>query len=366
MVPALTRFCPVPGANARLYLRPMGLLPVTAAPGAWALAGGRFAFSLAELIVRDGPAIHRILAPVPEILSWGRNAGSAVAERLETLLAALTAPRPPLAGLSLDRPRLMAVLNVTPDSFSDGGTFLDPGAAIIRGDVLRAAGADLIDVGGESTRPGAAPVPAEEELRRVRPVIAALAARGARLSVDTRHAAVMAGSLAAGASLINDITGLAGDPESLPLLAARNAPVVLMHMQGEPGTMQDTPRYIDAALDVYDWLEARVAACRAAGIPLANIAVDPGIGFGKSVNHNLECLRHLSLFHGLGMALLVGVSRKRFIAALSRDEPPMERLPGTLAAGLEAAAQGAQILRIHDVEAFAQARAVWEGLHPAS
>jgi dihydropteroate synthase len=366
MIPALTGFAPFPDPTSRLYLRPVGLLPAADAPGAWRLAGGRLAFTLAELIVRDGPEIRRVVAPVSDILSWSQAAGKAVARRLEELLAALSRPRPPLAGLSLDRPRLMAVLNVTPDSFSDGGAFLEPAMAIPRGEALLAAGADIVDIGGESTRPGAAEVPADQELARVLPVISALAARGARLSIDTRHARVMDGALAAGATLINDITGLTGDADSLPLVAARAAPVVLMHIQGEPGTMQEAPHYIDAALDVYDWLEARVTACRAAGIPLERIAVDPGIGFGKTVAHNLQCLRHLSLFHGLGAALLVGVSRKRFIATLSRGEPPTARLPGTLAASLDALSQGAQLLRIHDPDAFVQARAVWEGLHPAA
>ncbi len=360
----LTGFCPNPSATARLYLRPVGLLPAALAHNAPVLAGGRFAFTLAELIVRDGATIHRALAPVSDIFSWGQAAGRPAVERLDSLLTALTQPRPPLAGLSLERPRLMAVLNVTPDSFSDGGLFHDPDSAIARGEALLAAGADFIDVGGESTRPGAATVTAEDELARVLPVVTGLAARGARLSIDTRHAQVMSRTLAAGAVLINDITGLTGDPDSLPLTAAGGAPVVLMHMQGAPATMQEAPHYADAALDVYDWLEARVAACRAAGIALNNIAVDPGIGFGKTVSHNLECLRQLSLFHGLGTALLVGVSRKRFIAALSRNEPPPARLPGTLAAGLDALGQGVQVLRVHDLEEFAQARAVWEGLHP--
>ncbi len=349
----------------RLYLRPPGLSPAGGeATGTVPLAGGRFSFSRLERITRADGTISRAAMPLEELISWGRAQEPAVAARVETLLANLARPRPALAGLSLERPRLMAVLNVTPDSFSDGGDFFDPARAIEHGLALLEAGADIIDVGGESTRPGAAPVSLEEEARRVVPVVKALAERGARVSIDTRHATVMRAALEAGAAILNDVSGLAGDPESLRVAAESGAPVVLMHMRGEPGTMQQAPRYENAALDVYDWLEARVEACLAAGIPLARIVVDPGIGFGKSLEHNLDILRNLSLYHGLGAALLLGVSRKRFIAALSRDEPPKERLPGTLAASLEGLNQGCQILRIHDLAAFTQARAVWEGLNP--
>ena len=365
MVLGLNDFRPNLNEATRLYLRPVGLFPAKRAPGAFVLAGGRFAFAIAEVSLRDGSVVRRAVAPVSDILAWGRAAGAVASERLESLLAALTHPRPSLAGVSLDRPRLMAILNITPDSFSDGGAYFDCDAALTRGEALLAAGADYIDIGGESTRPGSAAVSAEEEKRRVLPVISALAARGARLSIDTRQAVVMDAALTAGAALINDVTGLTGDPDSVSVVASRKAPVVLMHIQGEPGTMQNAPHYDDVALDVYDWLEARIAACRAAGISEAKIAVDPGIGFGKTTAHNLECLQQLTLFHGLGVALLVGLSRKRFIAALSQNEPPMARVPGTVAATLDALSQGVQIVRIHDFEAFAQARAVWEGLYPA-
>lgn len=355
-----------PDDRARIYLRPLSPLPVADAPAdALPLAGGRFAFALAELIVRRDGVIDRAVASVPEIRAWGRQNGPTVSARIDHLLDALSRPRPPLAGLDVDRPRLMAVLNVTPDSFSDGGEFLDPARAIARGLALHAAGADFIDVGGESTRPGAAPVSPETERARIEPVVAALAAAGARVSIDTRHALVMRAALSAGAVLINDISGLTGDPDSLAVAAASGAPVALMHMRGEPGTMQEAPDYADAALDVYDWLEARLEACRAAGIPLERILVDPGIGFGKTVGHNLDILRQFSLYHGLGATLLAGVSRKRFIAALSGGEPPRERLPGTITASLMALNQGCQSLRVHDLAEFAQVRAVWEGLHPA-
>lgn len=357
---------PGAGEGVRVYLRPVGLLPLEAwAKGAAVpLAGGRFAFAHVELIVRQGEQIERAFAPLAEAMAWGLERSRAAAEALDRQLAALTRARAPFAGVGMDRPRIMGVVNVTPDSFSDGGDFLDPAAAIAQARALREAGAEFLDIGGESTRPGSAPVPPEEEEARILPVIRALAGEGAVVSVDTRHARVMRSAIAAGAAVVNDISGLTGDPDSLRAVAETGAPVVLMHMLGEPGTMQQDPRYADAALDVYDWLEARVAACTAAGIPLERIAVDFGIGFGKTVAHNLTILRHTALYHALGCAVLVGVSRKSFIGRLSRGEPPKARVSGSLAAGLEGWNQGAQILRVHDVAETAQARAVWEGLNP--
>jgi dihydropteroate synthase len=318
-----------------------------------------------EAALRGAGGIRRAVGTLAGLRAWGHGPGAAQGPAVERWLAALTGGREPFAGLSLERPRLMGVINVTPDSFSDGGDWLDTGRAVAHGLALLEAGADILDIGGESTRPGAAPVSPDEEAGRIVPVIAALAGRGALVSVDTRHALVMRAALAAGARIVNDISGLAGDGDSLAVVARAGAPVVLMHMQGEPGTMQAAPSYQDAALDVFDWLEARVAACRAAGVRADGIAVDPGIGFGKTVEHNLEIMRQLTLFHGLGVPLLVGVSRKSFIGRLSRGEPPKARLPGSLAAGLAAWDQGAHILRIHDAGETAQARAVWEGLHPS-
>lgn len=368
---SLARFCPwAVEEGVRVYLRPVGLLPVAAwAKGAAVpLAGGRFSFAMAELIVRKESRIERAFAPLAEIMAWGWESGRAVAELLDSRLGALTRARAPFAGLemglALDRPRLMGIVNVTPDSFSDGGDFFDRNAALAHGEALLDAGAEILDVGGESTRPGAAAVPPDEEEARVLPIVRHFAGLGACVSVDTRHARVMRAALDAGARIVNDISGLAGDPESLAVVAGASAPVVLMHMQGEPGTMQQNPSYDDAALDVFDWLEARVAACRAAGVALERIAVDPGIGFGKTVEHNLHVLRHTALYHALGCAVLIGVSRKSFIGRLSRGEAPKDRIPGSLAAGLEALNQGAQILRVHDAAETAQARAVWEGLHP--
>ncbi|MDH3913790.1 MAG: dihydropteroate synthase [Rhodospirillales bacterium] len=344
-----------------LYLRPLGLVPRSGAvEGFVPLAGGPLGFAACEVILRAGPrTIGREILPVAALDETLRARDPALAEAAGVRLERLGRARSPLAGLPMDRPQVMGVVNVTPDSFSDGGDRFDPGRAVAGGLEMLAAGAALLDVGGESTRPGAEPVPRCEELRRVVPVVRGLADQGAVVSIDTRHARVMAEALDAGAAVINDVTALAGDPESLGLAARAGVPVVLMHMQGEPRSMQDGPAYDDAALDVFDSLAARVAACEAAGIDRARIVVDPGIGFGKTVRHNLEILEQLAIYHGLGCALLLGVSRKGFIARVSGDVPPKARLPGSLAAALAGLERGVQLLRVHDVAETVQAVAVW-------
>jgi dihydropteroate synthase len=265
---------------------------------------------------------------------------------------------PSFAGLSLDQPRLFGVINVTPDSFSDGGEALALDDALERGRAMLDDGADVLDVGGESTRPGAEPVNAGEELTRVVPVVKGLSEMGALVSIDTRRAEVMAAAIDAGAGIVNDITALTGDKDSLGLVADKGVAVVLMHMQSEPGTMQDDPQYENAAEDVFGYLKARVEACEAAGIPRHRVAVDPGIGFGKTVDHNLEILHRLDLYGGLGVPVLLGVSRKSFIAKLSRDEAPKDRVPGSLAAVGAAWAQGVRMFRVHDVAETRQALTV--------
>lgn len=266
------------------------------------------------------------------------------------------------AGLSLDRVRIMGVINVTPDSFSDGGETFTTEAAVARGRQHLAAGADIVDVGGESTRPGADPVSIEEELRRVIPVVRALAAEGALISIDTRHAEVMSEAIAAGARIVNDVSGLTGDASAVGIIEKTGSAAVLMHMQGDPQTMQCAPHYGDAAVEICDWLGERIAVCEAAGIGRDRLAADPGIGFGKTVEHNLDILARLGLYQRLGVAIAIGVSRKSFIAKLSRNEAPASRLPGSLAAMLAAVGQGAQIVRVHDVAATRQALAVWEAI----
>ena len=266
------------------------------------------------------------------------------------------------AGLSLDRPRVMGVLNVTPDSFSDGGDLLDPEAAISAGLAMAAAGADIIDVGGESTRPRSAPTPPAEEQRRVVPVIRGLVAAGLRVSVDTRHAATMAAALNAGATIVNDVSALAYDPLAAPLVAARGCPVVLMHMRGTPADMHAQAHYDDVAADVTRELGQRIDAAERAGIARDRIVIDPGIGFAKTAEQSVELLRRLSELSSLGRPIVVGVSRKSFLGAVTAEHDARHRLPGSLAAGLFALSRGAAILRVHDVSETIQAIMVWQAL----
>jgi dihydropteroate synthase len=257
---------------------------------------------------------------------------------------------------------VMGVLNVTPDSFSDGGLAVapdgSPGRAVELGLALRDAGADCVDVGGESTRPGAVPVPVDEELARVVPVVAGLAAEGVVVSVDTRHAAVAREALAAGASLVNDVAGLAPDPGMLATVAAAGAGYVIMHLRGEPRTMQDDPRFADVVAEVAAELAAARDRALAAGIACDAIALDPGIGFGKTSDHNLALLAAVPRLARLGQPLLVGTSRKSFIGQLTGVGAPADRLAGSLASAVLAARDGARIVRVHDVARTVEALAV--------
>jgi dihydropteroate synthase len=270
------------------------------------------------------------------------------------------------AGLALTQPLIMGIVNVTPDSFSDGGETLAAEKAISRGLSFRDQGADILDIGGESTRPGAAPVSIDEELKRVIPVVQGLANAGATVSIDTRHATVMTAAVQAGAQIINDVTALTGDPNSLAAAANSGAAVVLMHMLGEPGTMQDDPVYDDAAKDVYEYLANRIRICEAAGIPRRKIAIDPGIGFGKTLAHNLEILGQLNIYQDLDLPVVLGVSRKSFIGHVSAGEAPKDRVSGSLAAALAGVAQGVHIVRVHDVAETRQALAVYEAINKGS
>jgi dihydropteroate synthase len=251
-------------------------------------------------------------------------------------------------------PRLMGVVNVTPDSFSDGGLFLAPEPAIAHGRELAAQGADILDIGGESTRPGAEAVSAAVELRRVGPVVESLAGGGLVVSIDTSKAAVAAAALDGGAEIVNDITALRADPELAGLCAQRGCTVVLMHMQGSPRTMQDEPSYGDVVEDVRAFLAARIEAAVGAGIDEGRIWVDPGIGFGKTVEHNLELLRRLGEIAELGRPLVIGTSRKRFLGAITGREVG-DRIGGTVASNVLALAAGADVFRVHDVAEARQA-----------
>ena len=264
--------------------------------------------------------------------------------------------------LKLDRTRVMGIVNVTPDSFSDGGAHASTDAAVAHGLALAAQGADILDVGGESTRPGAAPVPLEEELRRVVPVIERLARETALpVSVDTRKPEVMRAAVQAGAGMVNDVGALRGDG-ALETAAALGVPVVLMHMLGEPGSMQDDPRYDDVVAEVHRFLAERIFAAELAGIPKKHLVADPGFGFGKTTVHNLELLARLERFAELGVPLLAGLSRKRSIGELTGHQAPAERAAGSVAAHLLAAQRGARIVRVHDVAATVDALKVWEAV----
>lgn len=262
--------------------------------------------------------------------------------------------------LSLARPLVMGIVNTTPDSFSDGGNCLQAQAAINHAFKLAEAGADILDVGGESTRPGAAPVPADEEMCRVLPVVEALVQRGLVVSVDTRKPAVMRAALEAGASMINDVSALQ-EAGALEVVAASDAAVCLMHMRGEPRSMQSAPAYDDVVAEVKAFLEARIAATLAAGVLPERVLVDPGFGFGKTLEHNLALLRALPRFVELGVAVLVGMSRKSMLGALS-GRGVQEREFAGVAAHLAAVARGARVVRVHDVAAMRDALAVWNAI----
>ena len=366
-----------------IYLRPIGLF---AAPehtarddtALRAFAGlplsntGR-AFAAFEIAERSGRHVRRRLMELSDVFQrdWPQ------ALDLGAIVERLTEPRARFAGLALDRPRIMGIVNVTPDSFSDGGRHDKTDRAIAHGLKLAAEGADILDIGGESTRPGSDAVALDEELARVIPVIAGLRAKtDVPISVDTRKGEVMRAAAKAGADILNDVSALTHDPGALDAAAATGLPVILMHSKGDPKTMNDDPQYGDLVLDVYDYLQARIEACEAAGIPRAKLCVDPGIGFAKHLHHNVAMMSNLSILHGLGVPVLLGASRKKMIAQLSvcapaapdgsggsqaqRDVPNREdRLPGSLATVMVAADQGVQIMRVHDVAATKQALAVW-------
>lgn len=336
------------GDADRVYLRPL-------------LSIGEPEFRHCEILVRGHEnAVTVARMTIESAMRWAQSEGDHHADRVAQLLARCRAPRPAVAGLAFDRPRIMGVVNVTPDSFSDGGDHIRPEAAIAHGRALAAAGADIVDVGGESTRPGAEPTPAAVERARVLPVIEGLAGAGLAVSVDTRKAEIMAAALDAGATIINDVSGLTHDPESISVVAAAAAPVVLMHAGGDPTTMQHKPRYGDVLLDVFDYLETRLVACDRAGIGRDRVIVDPGFGFGKTLEHNLALLRGLSLFRALGCPIMIGASRKSFIGRLGGVAEPKRRLAGSLAWALRALAEGADVVRTHDAAATAEAIAVWQ------
>ncbi len=272
--------------------------------------------------------------------------------------------RPDICGLRLDQPRIMGILNVTPDSFSDGGTLANVKAAVARARAL-AVDADILDIGGESTRPGAETVSVVEEIQRIAPVIRAIRDAGIAIpiSIDTRKSEVARAALEAGANMVNDVSALAYDPEIGPLVAEYNVPICLMHTQGGPAKMQNNPYYENVVLDVFDHLERRISAALSAGIAQSRIIVDPGIGFGKNLKHNVSLLRQLSLYHALGVPILIGASRKRLIDEISGAAKATDRMAGSLAVALHAAAQGVQIMRVHDTYETRQALNLFQAMN---
>jgi dihydropteroate synthase len=310
--------------------------------------------------MRSSGEIQRAVAELPRIEKWAETCHSSMRQLIERRLKLLSAPR----ALKLETPALMGIINVTPDSFSDAGEHLDPATAVAHGLQLAADGARILDIGGESTRPGAISVDPQIEAERVEPVLAAFSSErqrypGLLLSIDTRRASVMRRGLAWGVDIINDVSALSDDPESLGTVAPSTAHLVLMHKQGDPASMNVSPIYENVALDVFDQLQERIEACVAAGIDRARLILDPGIGFGKRTRENLALLRSLALYHGLGCPLLVGFSRKALAGEEQRRLSPRQRLPGSLGAAMHALDQGVQLLRVHDVAETRQVVDLW-------
>lgn len=356
--------------RARVYLRPA--MPVDSPVGfdgqVARLAGGLNWFAGYELLaVIDGRRVSTTLVPIDRIDAAIAGMTDAQAELASAMRARIEAPRPPMQLgeriLRFDQPIVTGILNITPDSFSDGGSDAgDPAAAAARGVAQAEAGADLIDVGGESTRPGASAIWEGDEIARVVPVIERLARSGAAISIDTRKAAVMEAALAAGAHIVNDVAALLYDDRAIEVVARAQCPVILMHSPDPKTGGHAEQRHGDVLTSVYDWLEARIMAVVASGVPREKIIVDPGIGFGKTLQDNIRLVNGLALFHGLGCPIMLGVSRKRMIGALSNEASASERLGGSVMLAVKGAELGAQLLRVHDVEESVQAIRVWRGL----
>lgn len=328
------------------YYRPLVQTDAARPADAVVLAGGWTWFSEVECLSRQKKPKRLRASQLPR-----------------EVLDRLTAPRALMAGLDLSQPQIMGILNVTPDSFSDGGQHEAPEAALHHALQMKAQGADILDVGGESTRPGAAVVSSEAEIARTAPVIAAVRAQCALpISIDTRKFSVAEAAVRAGATLVNDVAGFTYDRDLAPFCARNSLPVCVMHAKGDPQTMQQDPRYDNVLLDVYDFLEARIAALSAEGIAPDQIMVDPGIGFGKTPEHNLTLIRNISLFHSLGCPILLGVSRKRFIGTLGTAPDAKDRMAGSVALALAAVAQGVQVLRVHDVFETRSALNLWQAV----
>ena len=311
-----------------------------------------------ELYLPTADGVMIVEAEISEIKDWAAAVGGDLPKVIAALIEGVSHPCRTFAGLFLSEPIVMGVVNVTPDSFHDGGRFKNPEGAISHGLALIKAGVKILDIGGESTRPGAKPVSVEEEIDRVLPIIENVVGQGAVISIDTRRVAVMQAALAAGASIVNDVTALSG-AGAVEAVRDAGASVILMHMQGSPQTMQADPSYDHAPYEVAAYLANRVEGCERLGLSRDRIAVDPGIGFGKSDTHNFAILNALAMLHGIGTPVVLGASRKSFIGRTAGVQNTDDRLPGTIAATLHAVRQGVQIHRVHDVAEIRQALEIW-------
>ena len=359
--------------DERIYLQPLTTVAAPQAVGGDAvrLAGGLvYAREFALIVRRGGTIVQRETFTAAEAAGVLARLPGELGAEAEAQWSNLQFAHPPLEcggrTIRLDQPQVMGILNVTPDSFSDGGRFTDPAAAAAQAGAMIEAGAAIVDIGGESTRPGAEHVWEGDEIARVVPVIERCAPMGAAISIDTRRASVMEAAIAAGAQLVNDVSALRHDPRSLEVVAASRRPVVLMHAPGAGADLHQGADYDSVLFDVFDALrEARDRAI-AGGVERSRIVLDPGIGFGKSLAENLALLNGLALFHALGQPLLLGASRKRMIGALSKEAPAKRRLAGSLTLALAGMRAGVQLLRVHDVPETVQARDVWRGLSDAA
>jgi dihydropteroate synthase len=351
-----------------IYLRPTGFIesPQQHDGASARLAGGMLWFTQVEVIDKTGTATTRQLV---EVRNWDAFVAALPADkqvRCTLLYGRMTSPRVALKMgeriIRLEQPQVMGIINMTPDSFSDGGKNADIEAAAAAAIAMASAGAAIIDVGGESTRPGAPLIWEGDEIKRVEPLIQRLASSGTAVSIDTRKAAVMEAAVSAGAAMVNDISALLFDDCAVEVAKANGVPVVLMHAPSHSSDPHKGGDYGDVVTDVFDWLEERVDAVEAAGISRDKILVDPGIGFGKSLAENLSIINNLSIYHAIGCPVLFGASRKRMIGALSNEAPVEARLGGSVFLAMKAVEQGAHIIRVHDAAETVQAIQVWRGL----
>jgi dihydropteroate synthase len=359
-------------ADAQIYCRPTCFVdrPHELGDDCLRIADTMIWFAAWHISLRDGLAVRSAIVAVPEWDGWIAAMPDRLAQAAAAQRAGVVRPRGVLQlgqrTIRLNEPQLMGILNVTPDSFSDGGKHVDTAAATEAGFAMAAAGAAIVDVGGESTRPGAPLIWEGDEIKRVEGVVAALARGGVAVSIDTRKAAVMEAALAAGAHIVNDISALRHDDRAMEVVAKAGCAVVLMHAPSARSDPHEGGSYAHVLFDVHDMLAERVAASRAAGIDASRIIVDPGLGFGKSVGDNLALINGLALFHTLGCPILFGASRKRMIGALDNEAAADQRLGGTVALHYQAATEGAQLLRVHDIAENRQALRIWRGLRDAA